>query len=636
VPYLAGYPTPQDYGATGNGVTDDTAAVQAAITAVASGGSNAVGVLVFPAGTYLISSALTLGSFIELRGMGSGISVISQSATTANGVAGTDLTNVGLTGLSINGPGSGSGLGVNFGLSLNNDTTYVDLTDLQVHGFGSHGIEIQSPVVCKFHRVISSTNGADGWHIYGSGTSCAWSACYALNNAAGIGYHLISLSYSSLSGCAADSNADGYDLSGCYDVALIGCGTESDSAAGYILSGGAGNSLTSCFNYANNLYSIHVTGGEANATISGFTEHGPTGSAVNSILVDSGTTAVIVNPNVVTATSYAAGTSVLVSPAATAVNASAAAGSLSVTNGTAVTGTGTADVSITESLSTSRAFGTKVAGDTEMRYYINAKGDANYGAGTSTDFQLLRLATGVLGASKSFQVGSGTDIGSNGVGVLKAANASTVPTTNPAAGAAAYARNGAWWTRDPNGVVSPMISPSEFSTSPTGCLAETFPRCMGSTATATQTIGATTGTVYMMGVWLPAGLTITNMSWITGTTAAVSPTHWWLGIANSAGLQQAATADQTTAAIGASALKTIALTATYTTTSTGLYYLLLSVTASTNPTATGLAVPITQMNLATPVLAGVSATTQSAPGTNGTTSYTAPASAGGIPYMYLT
>lgn len=181
-----------------------------------------------------------------------------------------------------------------------------------------------------------------------------------------------------------------------------------------------------------------------------------------------------------------------------------------------------------------------------------------------------------------------------------------------------------------------MVSGPRVSASPTSCIAETFPRCVGASATATQTIGATTGTVYMAGVWLPVGMTITNISWITGTTAANTPTHWWLGLANSAGLQQAHTADQTTGAIAANTLITKALTATYQTTTTGLYYLLLSVTATTNPTATGLPVPISNMNLATPILAGVSATTQSAPGSDGVTTYTAPASAGGIPYLYLT
>jgi hypothetical protein len=52
MPFLVGYATPQDYGATGNGVTDDTAAIQAAITAVQTAGG---GTVFFPAGTYLVT-----------------------------------------------------------------------------------------------------------------------------------------------------------------------------------------------------------------------------------------------------------------------------------------------------------------------------------------------------------------------------------------------------------------------------------------------------------------------------------------------------------------------------------------------------------------------------------------------------
>jgi hypothetical protein len=314
MPYLSGYPTPQDYGAAGNGTNDDTTAVQAAITAVASGGTNAVGVLVFPEGTYKISSALTLGSYIELRGMGSGISVINQTSTTANGVTGTDLTNVKITGLSIDGPSSGSGIGVNLAVSVNTDVPFVVMDDVRVASFGSHGLEIQSPIASRFSRVNVTSNGGDAWHVYGTGTSCHWNSCYALSNASGIGYHLIGLSYSSLTGCAADSNADGYSLSGCYSIALNGCGTESNTTDGYILSGGAGNSLTSCYVYANNRYGVHVTNSEVNATINGFVEHSPTGSAVASVITDSGTSATINNLNKVTATSLASGTAYQTTP----------------------------------------------------------------------------------------------------------------------------------------------------------------------------------------------------------------------------------------------------------------------------------------------------------------------------------
>ncbi|MEU8588977.1 glycosyl hydrolase family 28-related protein [Streptomyces sp. NPDC048664] len=47
-----------DYGATGNGSTDDTTALQSAIGAVPASG----GTVVFPAGTYKISSALVARS----------------------------------------------------------------------------------------------------------------------------------------------------------------------------------------------------------------------------------------------------------------------------------------------------------------------------------------------------------------------------------------------------------------------------------------------------------------------------------------------------------------------------------------------------------------------------------------------
>ena len=46
-----------DYGAVGDGVTDDSAAIQAAIDAIPSTG----GVVVFPAGNYHVDTGLTTG-----------------------------------------------------------------------------------------------------------------------------------------------------------------------------------------------------------------------------------------------------------------------------------------------------------------------------------------------------------------------------------------------------------------------------------------------------------------------------------------------------------------------------------------------------------------------------------------------
>ena len=61
----------KDFGAVGDGVTDDTAAIQAAIDAVTEAN------ILFPAGTYKVTSSITLKPRIRLYGKGSVISVAS-------------------------------------------------------------------------------------------------------------------------------------------------------------------------------------------------------------------------------------------------------------------------------------------------------------------------------------------------------------------------------------------------------------------------------------------------------------------------------------------------------------------------------------------------------------------------------
>lgn len=69
----------KDFGAVGDGVTDDTAEIQAAINAGA-------GRVHFPAGTYIISSAIVIASPVVLWGDGSKASIIRQTNSAANGL----------------------------------------------------------------------------------------------------------------------------------------------------------------------------------------------------------------------------------------------------------------------------------------------------------------------------------------------------------------------------------------------------------------------------------------------------------------------------------------------------------------------------------------------------------------------
>ena len=59
----------KDFGATGDGTTDDTTAIQNAINAVIAQGG---GTLFFPAGTYLINATLTVPGAVILKGAGPG------------------------------------------------------------------------------------------------------------------------------------------------------------------------------------------------------------------------------------------------------------------------------------------------------------------------------------------------------------------------------------------------------------------------------------------------------------------------------------------------------------------------------------------------------------------------------------
>jgi hypothetical protein len=104
----------------------------------------------------------------------------------------------------------------------------------------------------------------------------------------------------------------------------------------------------------------------------------------------------------------------------------------------------------------------------------------------------------------------------------------------------------------------------------------------------------TSGTLYLVPIWLPRGAVISNLTFVSGGTAAVTPTNWWFSLHDSSRKALARTADQTTAAWAANTVMTKAIAQTtagsassYTTTYTGLHYLGVMVKATTQPSLVG-------------------------------------------------
>ena len=89
----------KDFGAIGDGTTNDTSAVQAALTAVQTTG----GTLYFPTGTYLIDSLGVTSSNVTLRGAGMFKSILLNSQTTGLSFVYIQASNVEVCDLQIDG-----------------------------------------------------------------------------------------------------------------------------------------------------------------------------------------------------------------------------------------------------------------------------------------------------------------------------------------------------------------------------------------------------------------------------------------------------------------------------------------------------------------------------------------------------
>jgi hypothetical protein len=303
--------TPERHGALGNGVHDDTTAIQAAL--------NAGQVVYFASTNYLISSALTVKSNQLLIGKNGDTTWVTQSNTAADCFAGVDISYFSMMDIQPYGPGSGSGMGIHLTRSANPNTAKIDLKRVVVYNFGGDGINMSNPIVTTFDSVSSIANGGHGFNLYGvsggaAGTSVSFEGgCYALANKQA-GFRFYKMAYCSGTGTAAEGNGINYLVDTCEGISLLAPGCESPlnqsgsyPGIGWKITNSVSIGIYNPWSYEAIDVSWWVTGASTGIQLVGPRENTPNG-ATYSIQVDSGCTVTVIDPQVTTAMSLAAGT----------------------------------------------------------------------------------------------------------------------------------------------------------------------------------------------------------------------------------------------------------------------------------------------------------------------------------------
>jgi hypothetical protein len=99
----------------------------------------------------------------------------------------------------------------------------------------------------------------------------------------------------------------------------------------------------------------------------------------------------------------------------------------------------------------------------------------------------------------------------------------------------------------------------------------------------------TTQVMFSVALPLEAGDLVTSLTFVSATTAAGTPTNYWVALYSPALALLAQSADQESAAWAANTAKTIALATPQLITTAGVYYAALMVKATTVPTLVGIA-----------------------------------------------
>jgi hypothetical protein len=196
--------------------------------------------------------------------------------------------------------------------------------------------------------------------------------------------------------------------------------------------------------------------------------------------------------------------------------------------------------------------------------------------------------------------------------------------------------------RQLNAALTSFVPPgSTLAVAPSLTVAETIPRAVGAQSV---TISTVSGTIYMVGVYIPINTVINNFNVVTGSTASSNDvTINWAALTNASRVMLAASANATAQLTPAGFVNTLPVATTaagaatsFTTTYSGLYYIAYTVgVTTTQPTLTGVTAAGTELTKIVPILMGTSSTAATATVPTFPTTFGAITATASIIYSYL-
>lgn len=220
----------KDFGAVGDGTTNDTAAINAAIASLPAGG----GTVYFPVGVYSVTGISPIvKSNVTLHGDGMGASTLfMRNVSNANMLSFGDgvtyvrdvyVSNMRVAGNSAN---QSSGCGIDFNSIEGAHVISCEISDFKEQGIVFRGNGIRVSAYLTVSDCYVNTNLGDGIYIPANAyTSTIIGSLIAGNGKSplgGAGFHSISNDTHRITGCIFDENSYGVLIQNCSQIAITG------------------------------------------------------------------------------------------------------------------------------------------------------------------------------------------------------------------------------------------------------------------------------------------------------------------------------------------------------------------------------------------------------------------------------